>query len=588
MKESKLSMKNLLTTIFICALSASNLAQAGEAGAENSGQSRVRFIGNALLGITIHENKICSGGRGMQVFGNTRGLGSALGSLFGKAKNISLGIPATPNVTNLKDGDLILSKAFYREYSVSADEPITIDVAAYQEIYERSYGRLIEKRITCDMNEYFVPEGGNDYEVTLTWGDQTCQLHVMQIISQDNAVQLVPVKLKDANKCSALDTGVPELGPEEQKVEDARVIPEGVKFEKTIAGVNAGIDKHIDELLAKRRAERGLPSGSAAQCEDCPHMIESPDGRQSLDGTHRLPQIKDEKLNRWLRQIESDLGRYVSNQRNYFNLPSSVVAIPCKGADDDLRKAAGFMDLSELPLEQRQVFEREHGSVNHYFLDIRLWPVQASCSNGKLSGEVDLWIFADEVYDSPASLSVIPKLRHVRFAAVDGKPAGAMYIIERKESPNITEYKDPIKINEMKTATPFRAEIVTFIYRQMDQPETSGSVRVINTIFDTMGRREFFEGPQTSIELPLGQGRTQTTDFLGVRKSYFFMKKNGDMHGESVFYSRPLSVAPSAPNPLKGFLAKILPQEAKEENAPGLRTCYKDGVKVDLDPCNVD
>ncbi|MFC5476364.1 hypothetical protein [Paraherbaspirillum soli] len=590
MKEITQSMKGFLAAVFMCALSAGNLVWAADGVTEHGGHARVRFIGNGLIGLTFYKNKSCVGGRGIQASRNGRNLGAALGILFGKAKNISLGIPETPNVTNLENWDVTLSKAFYREYSVNADEPLTIEAAYY---FHTAGNHTSIARVTCNVDGFFVPEDGKDYEVTLNVGEKTCQLDVMKIDSAEAAVKLIPVKVKAANKCSAVDTGVPELTPEEQKAEDARIVPEGVAFKKKDAKVHADIDKHVDELLAKRRAERGFTLGASAQCPDCPQMIESPDGRQPLDGVHGLPQTDDAEINRWIKQIEPELRRYVTNQANYFNLPSNVVAIPCQGADDDLRKAAEFVDLSELPQEQQLAYERDHktdGKLDYYFRDVRLWPVQASCVNGKLNGETDLWIFGNKVFDSATRLSVVPELTHVRFTAVNGKPVGLMNFVNRSEGPGINEYKDPVKNEEMKKKAQLRSEGVTFKYQQADKQENPRSVTVVNTIYDERGFKNSFEGPYTSVELPLSPGRTEVITFKGVRKAAHYLQKNGVLHGETIYYEKPKPSASTSsllfPNAGKLF-SKILPKETKEAITV-TKKCFKDGASVDIDPCDVD
>jgi hypothetical protein len=186
------NMKRLLISIVLCVLGDGNLAWAEDKPREPDGHARVRFFGQAVIGLTFYENKSCYGGDG--VTASRTGFGGA----FGSKKNVSLGIPETPNVVNLKDRNGFLAKAFYHEYSVNAGEALTILASLHETTGRTTY--------SCgNIGTSFIPGDGKDYEVAFNYGGATCHLSVMQIDSTEAGVKLLPVELSVANKCSDKD-----------------------------------------------------------------------------------------------------------------------------------------------------------------------------------------------------------------------------------------------------------------------------------------------------------------------------------------------------------------------------------------------
>lgn len=185
-------MKRLLISLVLCALGGSNLAWAEDKPLEANGHARVRFFGQAVIGLTFYENKTCYGGDG--VTASRTGFGGA----FGSKKNVSLGIPETPNVVNLKERNGILAKAFYHEYSVKAGEALTILGSLHETTGRNAY--------SCgNIGASFIPGDGKDYEVAFDYNSEICHLSVMQIDSTEAGVKLLPVELSVASKCSDKD-----------------------------------------------------------------------------------------------------------------------------------------------------------------------------------------------------------------------------------------------------------------------------------------------------------------------------------------------------------------------------------------------
>lgn len=184
-------MKVMLGPVLLCVLS-SSCAWAQENAEAKGAEARVRFFGQAAIAIKFFKNQSCFGGRGIQASKTN------FGAMFGNAQSISLGMPDTPTVTNLSSRDGILFNAFYREYAVRADEPLTV-YAAYAETTGRT-------GISCQpFTGVFKPEAGKDYEVTVDLANSACIFQIKRIELKDGAVQLQPVLFAEAKKCTSDD-----------------------------------------------------------------------------------------------------------------------------------------------------------------------------------------------------------------------------------------------------------------------------------------------------------------------------------------------------------------------------------------------
>ncbi|MES2318355.1 MAG: hypothetical protein V4631_12780 [Pseudomonadota bacterium] len=75
-----------------------------------------------------------------------------------------------------------------------------------------------------------------------------------------------------------------------------------------------------------------------------------------------------------------------------------------------------------------------------------------------------------------------------------------------------------------------------------------------------------YESAQTGITLPLSPGRTVRFSYDGTRKTSRYVSKGGQLHGEALSYAKP----------------------AADGTVAVTKSCFKDGEKIKLDPCNVD
>jgi hypothetical protein len=371
----------------------------------------------------------------------------------------------------------------------------------------------------------------------------------------------------------------PQFTAEGKRQEDARLAREREEVRRASeekrrldaiadAQNRARLDKRVDELLAERRATRTAGDGASADCPDCPQMVAS-QGKGS--SKVQLPQTNDAETNGWIKLAEQELKQYLDNQTTYFNLPSNIVPIPCESATESLRVAAGFTGLSDAPSDQQQQYKRVAGdNATYYSRDIRFWPVQLSCKNGKLDGVVDVWAFANMVSDTETFLSVKPSLKHIRFKAEGGKVTGLFHSVARTEG-GVNEYKDANTNAMMKKSGEVKLETTIFSYSQPTQKENPRAVTVVNSIFQDKQYQDTSEGPSTIITLPIGPGRTEAVTYNGQRKASRMLYKDGQLHGETIIYASKIRTPAFVP----------------DYKVPASVQCYKEGVLINANPCTV-
>jgi hypothetical protein len=190
-------MKNVFKLAVLACVGLSSTAFADDDVVVNpNNQARVRFFGQAVLGLEFYRNNTCFGGDSETA--SSTGFGGA----FGSKKNIELGIPHTPNVANLKERNGILAKAFYREYAVTAGEPMAIEASYAEATGGGLWGKKQGLSGCKGFGGSFVPVKGADYEVTLDVGGSSCKLVVSKIdVAKNTTVVLSPVALKPASEC---------------------------------------------------------------------------------------------------------------------------------------------------------------------------------------------------------------------------------------------------------------------------------------------------------------------------------------------------------------------------------------------------
>lgn len=137
------------------------------------------------------------------------GLDSAFSSFIGRVSNASLGIPETKTSRNLSNRDEALSKAYFREYFIPADQPSSIrlgfqDISSFY-VPVAQIGRPAFRYAYVDRGCHgaisFVPGAAKDYEVAFSWQGKTCRAAINEVVRKGDTVELIPVPVSVAPDC---------------------------------------------------------------------------------------------------------------------------------------------------------------------------------------------------------------------------------------------------------------------------------------------------------------------------------------------------------------------------------------------------
>lgn len=118
------------------------------------------------------------------------GLGSAFGSFFGRVSNESLGIPETETSRQLSGRDGSLSKAYFREYVIPANQPSSMRLGFLDSsslfVPPPRVGPTIvwqvQRNRSCHGAINFVPGDGKDYEVAFSRQGDACHAAVSEVV----------------------------------------------------------------------------------------------------------------------------------------------------------------------------------------------------------------------------------------------------------------------------------------------------------------------------------------------------------------------------------------------------------------------
>lgn len=177
-------------------------------------KARVRIFGANGQGITMYTNATCRAEYTEQVE-VVRSGARAIGSLFGGAPdNVSLGIPETDSVRNMKS--VLFSKPNYQEYAVEGGQPL---------IFTARIENTNDYRCDGDLALRFVAEPGSDYEVQMSLANGRCLF---------NARQVAPDGTLRPQPSTAIPAQCPAAG-----VENASVTPEPSSDVEASAAIDA-------------------------------------------------------------------------------------------------------------------------------------------------------------------------------------------------------------------------------------------------------------------------------------------------------------------------------------------------------------
>ena len=188
----------VVSIITACATSVSTgEAEKTDGGQKNASASRIRLFGQNGVRIVFYRDSTCYedglfgiGDKGETVSG---GMGQSFSSFIGIASNASIGMPETTNTKNITKRDGTLSKAYFREYEIESEKPLTVLAAAGMP----NWG--------CNrISASFMPKPGKDYEVFLdvSFAEKVCRLQLKEIQVNEGVVELKPIEgVRSALEC---------------------------------------------------------------------------------------------------------------------------------------------------------------------------------------------------------------------------------------------------------------------------------------------------------------------------------------------------------------------------------------------------
>jgi len=175
-----------------------------ESSSNDSSKSRLRLFGQNGAKVVLYRNSSCiKSSLDKEDETVSGGLSSAFSSFIGTVSNTSIGIPETDTTRHLNKKDGLLSKAYFREYEISANQPITL-VMGFQDVssfYNANGVTYSKTSPSCKGAIQFVPYAGADYEAAFSWSERGCELGINRVSQEDSVTTLKPVKASLAFAC---------------------------------------------------------------------------------------------------------------------------------------------------------------------------------------------------------------------------------------------------------------------------------------------------------------------------------------------------------------------------------------------------
>lgn len=171
-KASQAAGMFLLSFACIGASSAQDSAPPAKAAAQApvAGKARLRVFGQNGVNIHLYQNSVCIGKGTKMTVG---GLGKAFSSLFGQTKNTTIGMKETPNSRNIAKRDMLGSKAYFQEFELAANEPVSVSM------HFQSVGLSAGCK---QVGGTFIPVAGKEYELAMDVTRTQCVAVVQEIV----------------------------------------------------------------------------------------------------------------------------------------------------------------------------------------------------------------------------------------------------------------------------------------------------------------------------------------------------------------------------------------------------------------------
>lgn len=193
-------MKLFKAKISLILLSISgSICAASDQSYDPSKDARIRLFGQNGKPTLMNADIDCETAPKGQKINVGGGFGDVFKSFTGADANKSLGMPETQSSKNLKEMNGILSKAFYKEYAVTAGKPINVTGALIGTTLETPSQTLYVKG--CSSTVSFLPQAGHDYEVLGQMQGRKCTVVVKEVINKSDQIMYQDVQTAEEFKC---------------------------------------------------------------------------------------------------------------------------------------------------------------------------------------------------------------------------------------------------------------------------------------------------------------------------------------------------------------------------------------------------
>jgi len=326
-----------------------------------------------------------------------------------------------------------------------------------------------------------------------------------------------------------------------------------------LAAERAQSTQYAHLVLGERRAMR---ASIDANCPDCPT---GPTKVTVI--TTDMPTSADPEIQGMLDRAKQEVVRLNSKAGSDMRPPAESIPIPCEGAGEEIRKLAGLRSVDEMtPALQKRFNSDPNAQPKLYITDVKVWPVQAACIDGKLDGPLEAWVYGTSINgtkeptDSSFTVTTIPTLMHIQTIMTAGKATGLITLRKRSEGHNYFSNASTMEFVRSSRAKD-EADFFTFSY---ENPATQTFVSMtINRMPGIMKKAE----PQFSVHWPHKGEVLNAQLFFGKRLISRSFIKNGMMHGLDTSYEYDLT---------------------PDVTIPASVVCYRDGEKVTANPCVFD
>ncbi|NHZ90417.1 hypothetical protein F2P45_15520 [Massilia sp. CCM 8733] len=154
------------------------------------GCTRIRIIDDAKVDVRFYRNRTCPDGDGVIASSNM----SRSTGMFRSKTALSIGMPETPRLEIMKARTGLWSQGFYREYALAPGQPVALQAGYVSGMRPEGF--------VCRFPTFsFVPEPGNDYEVSTEVADGLCRVRLGRIDMSEGKAKVVPLPLSETANC---------------------------------------------------------------------------------------------------------------------------------------------------------------------------------------------------------------------------------------------------------------------------------------------------------------------------------------------------------------------------------------------------